>query len=577
MKKLLLFLTLCIVSSSYAQIINFPDANFKAKLVANSSVDDNGDGEIDVSEALDVTRMYIHFGDISDLTGIEYFTNLTEIRCDYNNISSLDLSIFPNMEKVNANNNNITSVNVSGLTNLEFLNLNNNELTSIDVSGLPSLYSILITNNQISSLDTENFPDLSRFNCGGNLLTTLDVSNLPSLLYLECENNLLESLNIQNGVFERTLDFSGNPTLTYICADVDQLKSVKEKIVAYGYTDCYVNSLCSYVSGQDFYTISGDILFDEDSNGCDMNDPIYPDLEFSLSDGTDTAADFSDETGNFQFDIQDGTYTVAPVQVNTTYFSVSPASVTVNFPADASPNIQDFCLTPNGVYNDLEIEFMSAGVSYLTGEPYPISSEYGIALSDGDQSFSFRIRYRNKGTTTQSGTLDYGFNPAEVISIAATPVADNQTSNSFSWNFTNLRPFESRDIIVVIQFTGQYMHSFPHAATVTPTDADFTPADNTMALTHEVFCCLLSTPEAAFGDYFTMYPNPANDVLNMKLKKELAVSSFTIYNMFGQKVKTIPYRNTELTPIDVSDLKTGQYFIRIATDETVFTTRFIKQ
>lgn len=577
MKKLLLFLTLCIVSSSYAQIINFPDANFKAKLIGNEHVDDNGDGEIDVSEALDVTRMHIHYGNISDLTGIEYFTNLTEIRCDYNNLSSLDLSIFPNMEKVNANNNNITSVNVSGLTNLEFLNLNNNELTSIDVSGLPNLYTILVTNNQISSLDTENFPDLFRLNCGGNLLTTLDISNLPSLLYLECENNLLESLNIQNGVFERTLDFSGNPTLTYICTDVDQLVRVEEKIVAYGYTDCYANSLCSYVSGQDFYTISGDILFDEGTDGCDMNDAIYPDLEFTLSDGTGTATSFSDETGNYQFDIQDGTYTVTPMEINPTYFSFSPTSISVDFPTDASPNIQDFCVTPNGVYNDLKIDFISAGVAYPTGEPYPITNDYGIALLDNDLSFSFRITYQNQGTTTQSGTLVYGYDTAEVTSVTTTPLATTQTSNSFTWNFTNLRPFETREIIVTVNFTGQYMYNFVHAATVTPNDTEATASDNTITLNQEVFCCLLSTPEAAFSDYFTMYPNPASNVLNMKLKKELAVSSFTIYNMFGQKVKTIPYRNTELTSIDVSDLKTGQYFIRIATDENVFTTRFIKK
>ena len=47
--------------------------------------------------------------------------------------------------------------------------------------------------------------------------------------------------------------------------------------------------------------------------------------------------------------------------------------------------------------------------------------------------------------------------------------------------------------------------------------------------------------------------------------------------MFGQKVKTIPYRNTELTTIDVTNLKSGQYFMKIATDKNTFTTRFIKE
>jgi hypothetical protein len=268
----------------------------------------------------------------------------------------LNLSIFPNLEKVNANDNNITSLNVSGLMNLEFLNVKDNQLTNIDVSGLNSLYSLLISNNQISTIDTQGLT-LSRLECSGNLLTTLDVSHHTGLTLLKCDNNtLLESLNIKNGSFERFgSSFSGNFALRYICADVEQFTDIQNKITDYGYTNCIVNSLCSYVSGQNFYTISGNVLFDEGTDGCDTNDAIYPDLELTLSDGAATATVFSDETGNYQFDIQNGTYTVTPVEINPTYFSFSPTFISVDFPSDTSPNIQDFCVTPNGVYNDLEI------------------------------------------------------------------------------------------------------------------------------------------------------------------------------------------------------------------------------
>jgi hypothetical protein len=47
--------------------------------------------------------------------------------------------------------------------------------------------------------------------------------------------------------------------------------------------------------------------------------------------------------------------------------------------------------------------------------------------------------------------------------------------------------------------------------------------------------------------------------------------------MYGQIVKTIPYQNEELTKINITNLKSGQYFITIATDKTLFTNRFIKQ
>lgn len=592
MKKLLLILTLCITASSYAQIINFPDANFKARLLAAESgngiayginggsfkLDANDDGEIEVSEALLVGTLHLRSSNISDLTGLESFANIRTLNCDYNNLTILDLSALNNIEKVNANNNSLTSVTIAGSTSLEYINLNTNQLTSIDLNGLSNLGTLSIDNNQITTLDAQVLTEAYRLDCKGNLLTSLDVSNLSSLILLRCDNNLLESLNIKNGNFRQTgWDFSGNPTLKYICANPEQFTIVENKITEYGYTDCYVNSLCSYVSGQNFYSITGDILFDEEADGCDINDAISPNLEFTLSDGSNTGTAFSDATGNYHFDIQDGNYTVTPVPINPTYFTISPASVTVNFPADPTPNPQDFCVTPNGVYNDLAIEFRSAGVAVYTNTSYPISNDYPIALVDNDLSFPFRIFYQNKGTTTQSGTLNYGFDNAEITMVTTTPVATNQTSNSLSWNFTDLRPFETREILVVLEFTGQGMHDFFHTATVTPAETEFTPSDNTISLTHEVFCCLLNTPEVSFSDYFTMYPNPTKNTLNLKLKKNIAISSFTIYNMFGQKVKTVPTRNTELTAIDVTDLKTGQYFIRIATDKTVFTKRFIKE
>ncbi|QHI36628.1 Internalin-J [Kordia antarctica] len=592
MKKLLLILTLCITASSYAQIINFPDANFKAKLLAAESgngiaygtsggsfkLDANDDGEIEVSEALLVGTLHLRSSNISDLTGLESFANIRTLNCDYNNLTILDLSALNNIEKVNANNNSLTSVTIAGSASLEYINLNTNQLTSIYLNGLPNLGALSINDNQITTLDAQVLTEAYRLDCKGNLLTSLDVSNLSSLILLRCDNNLLESLNIKNGNFRQTgWSFSGNPTLKYICADPELFTIVENKITEYGYTDCYVNSLCSYVSGQSFYSITGAILFDEEADGCDMNDAVSPNLEFTLYNGSNTGTAFSDATGNYHFDIQDGNYTVTPVPINPTYFTISPASVTVNFPADPAPNTQDFCVTPNGVYNDLAIEFGSSGVAAFTNTSYPISDDYPIALADNDLSFSFRIFYQNKGTTTQSGTLNYGFDNAEITMVTTTPVATNQTSNSLSWNFTDLRPFETREILVVLEFTGQGMHNFFHTATVTPSETEFTPSDNTISLTHEVFCCLLSTPESSFSDYFTMYPNPTKNTLNLKLKKNIAISSFTVYNMFGQKVKTIPYRNTELTSIDVTDLKTGQYFIRIATDKTVLTARFIKE
>ncbi|MCH7534753.1 MAG: T9SS C-terminal target domain-containing protein, partial [Bacteroidetes bacterium] len=92
MKKIILLFLLLPVFAS-AQIVNIPDANFKAYLVGNSSINTNGDGEIQVSEAAAYTDTINVFKlDISDLMGIEAFIGLTGLNCSWNALTSLDLS-----------------------------------------------------------------------------------------------------------------------------------------------------------------------------------------------------------------------------------------------------------------------------------------------------------------------------------------------------------------------------------------------------------------------------------------------------------------------------------------------------
>ena len=66
MKKLILLsTTLLFVLFANAQIVNIPDANFKAYLVGNSAINTNMDTEIQVTEAstytdtIDIYQLYI--------------------------------------------------------------------------------------------------------------------------------------------------------------------------------------------------------------------------------------------------------------------------------------------------------------------------------------------------------------------------------------------------------------------------------------------------------------------------------------------------------------------------------------
>jgi hypothetical protein len=86
---------------------------------------------------------------------------------------------------------------------------------------------------------------------------------------------------------------------------------------------------------------------------------------------------------------------------------------------------------------------------------------------------------------------------------------------------------------------------------------------------------LLANVDFAFEDYFKIYPNPANDILNIETKKTIEVTSINIYNTLGQIVLVIP--NAQQTKsVDVSGLKTGNYFVKINSDKGSSSVKFVK-
>ena len=121
MKKLYTLLVIALIGFiGKAQIVNIPDANFKAKLIA-LGFDSNLDGNIQQSEALTITYMDVSSSTISDLTGINYFTNLTYLRCASNQLTALDISNLTNLQQLYCSNNLFTSLNLTGHPNLYIL------------------------------------------------------------------------------------------------------------------------------------------------------------------------------------------------------------------------------------------------------------------------------------------------------------------------------------------------------------------------------------------------------------------------------------------------------------------------
>lgn len=301
MKVIFLLSIICVVFtlSAFGQNVNIPDANFKAALVGNSSINTNGDGEIQVSEAEAITgALDIVNNGISNLIGLEYFINITHLYCQFNNLDSIDISNNPSLIWLDCGFNNINKLDVSTHPNLTALFIGGNNIASLNLSVNIALTKLACFENKISILDLSNNLNLEEISCAhnnmnsiilgshsklislyfnNNNISSIDISNCPSLEKLGCWSNSLDTLNVTHnpkltlltfpGNKVPSLDLSNNPLLDHIqcwdnsissldisnCNVLNQLEAGSNKIkqLTLGIHSnlvkltCYINQLTS--------------------------------------------------------------------------------------------------------------------------------------------------------------------------------------------------------------------------------------------------------------------------------------------------------------------------------------------
>ena len=221
---------------------NFPDEIFREYV--SSNFDSNKDGNLDSEEINNVTDISIigfvydvenKYVNISNLKGIELFTELESLRVDNAKITSLDISKNPNLAYLFCSGNQLTDLDVSKNSNLICLWCNTNAITSLDISKNTKLEVLECGGNNLTSLDVSKNANLDHLFCPSNQLTSLDISKNTYLTWLDCDDNQLASLDTSKNDYLETLYCSGN-----------QLTSLDiSKNTNLGVLDCTDNQLTS--------------------------------------------------------------------------------------------------------------------------------------------------------------------------------------------------------------------------------------------------------------------------------------------------------------------------------------------
>lgn len=159
---------------------NFPDPDFQKyvndKIDTVDTTSGKKDGKLSKAERDAVTKISITNTNCTDLTGIAYFANLTELNCYHNKLTTLDVSKNAKLRILKCYNNGMEKLNLGDITHLTLLNCDDNNLTELDVSKNPDLEDLECRENKLRRVVIGEKYRLRTLYLRGNQLTSLDLS-----------------------------------------------------------------------------------------------------------------------------------------------------------------------------------------------------------------------------------------------------------------------------------------------------------------------------------------------------------------------------------------------------------------
>lgn len=238
-KVLIITLLLTSLTNAFGQNVVFNDPVFKQKLIDHTPPTlPFIDGEITEEAAATVERIVMYRGQgITDITGIEKFTNLKELLIVGADIDHVDLSLNQELEAISLRSCNLLTVNIKENHLLTYLHLTSNRLREIELPDGVVLESLRIERNLISSIDISN--------C--TVTTPPGINENPNLVTANLTNQTFRVYDESLGEDVITLGGIGRycPNLEFICIDSIHVEEAINNIGQPGYSDYEVSTNCT--------------------------------------------------------------------------------------------------------------------------------------------------------------------------------------------------------------------------------------------------------------------------------------------------------------------------------------------
>ena len=392
---------------------------------------------------------------------------IKELYCSNNWLGFSELENNNKLEILHCNNNQIGALDLTNLVNLRHFQCENNNMLFMQCDSLPYLIELNCSNNSLSFLNLNKAPELTILNAKNNIITEIDLSKSPKITEIDLLRNKLKYMNLKNGTIVNELRFNDNPELKHICCDLPEITNIIQFIQASNLTGVIVNNYCSVTPGGKYYIIEGNVKFDISNNSCLDSAYASNAIKIQIPATQISLEDIILPHEQFKFYLPEGSFNINVQPLTPTLFQASPAQFQVNFPADSSPHQVDICLKPIGNQHDVSI-------SLIPETPF----RPGFVSR-------FKLVYQNKGNQLSEGVITLNFDDNRLDLLQSSVVPDLQNGGTLKWNYSGLRPLESKYIILQLYCNSpadnpavQIGNLFSFSGGIDGIDPDKTFADN---------------------------------------------------------------------------------------------------
>ena len=216
-----LFLSVCLTLplTASAQVVDIPDSNLRTAIEKALRLAP-GD-PITPAKMMTLNRLDARNASISDLTGLEFAINLTNLNLASNMVSDISrVAPLTNLTDLNLANNMVSDISpIASLTNLTNLNLAKNAISDIShVSGLTNLTALALDINTISDISpVSGLTKLTALDFQNNTISDISpVASLTNLIFLVLQNNTISDVSPVARLTNLTLLFLGDNTISDI-------------------------------------------------------------------------------------------------------------------------------------------------------------------------------------------------------------------------------------------------------------------------------------------------------------------------------------------------------------------------